>query len=129
MAQKHTIDFQWAQYRNGEIVYDDEAHIELTDQQIGHIADYIRKGYNSCMVEDLPDGIYDMFEDAAHAALTAAIHDGRTEYRDDDEFAPQMDLPLSLLRLLPRSVLRELDSEDMFAFYEVGSWEELFKIG
>ena len=123
----HRIPFQWAQYRNGEIVYDDEAQIQLTDQQIGHIADYIRKGYNSCMVEDLPDGIYDMFEDAAHEALTAAIRDGRTEYRDDDEFAPQMDLPLPLLRLLPKSVLRELDAEDMFEFYEVNSWEELFR--
>lgn len=123
----HSIPFQWAQYRDGEIIYCDEAQVSLTDQQIGHIADYIRKGYNSCMVEDLPDGIYDMFEDAAHEALTAAIHAGKTVYSDDDEFAPQMDLPIPLLRLLPRRVLRELDAEDLFAFYEVGSWEELFK--
>jgi hypothetical protein len=45
----HSIPFQWAQYRNGEIIYDDEARIQLSDQQIGHIADYIRKGYNSCI--------------------------------------------------------------------------------
>lgn len=128
MAQKHPIRFQWAQYRNGEIIFDDEAFVELTDQQIGHISDYIRKGYNSCMIEDLPDGIYDMFEDAAHEALTAAIHDGRTQYNADDEFAPQMDLPLSLLRLLPRRVLRELDAADLFEFYEVKSWDELFRI-
>ena len=124
----HSIPFQWAQYRNGEIIYDDEARIQLSDQQIGHIADYIRKGYNSCMIEDLPDGIYDMFEDAAHEALTEAIHSGRTVYHDDDEFAPQMDLPLPLLRLLPRSVLRLLDAEDLFEFYEAKSWDELFQI-
>ena len=107
MAQKHIIPFQWAQYRNGEIVYDAEAQVTLTDQQLMHVAEYIRKGYNSCMVEDLPDGIYDMFE-------------------ENDEFAPQMDLPLPLLRLLPKKVLALLDSEDLFAFYEVGSWDELF---
>lgn len=127
MAQKHRVPFRFGQYRNGEIIFDDEASVELTDQQIGHIADYIRKGYNSCMIEDLPDGIYDMFEDAAHASLTAAIHDGRTEYRDDDEFAPQMDLPIPLLRLLPRRVLSQLDAEDLFEFYEVKTWEELFR--
>jgi hypothetical protein len=107
-------------------VYDDEAQVTLTDQQLQHIAGYIRRGFNSCMVEDLPDGIYDMFEDAAHEALTAAIHEGRTVYQDDDEFAPQMDLPLLLLRLLPKKVLALLDSEDLFAFYEVQSWDELF---
>ncbi|MBO5553847.1 MAG: hypothetical protein J5937_06595 [Paludibacteraceae bacterium] len=123
----HKIRFQWAQYRNGGIVYDDEACVELSDQQIGHISEYVRKGYNSCMIEDLPDGIYDMFEDAAHAALTAAIHEGRTVYEDDDEFAPQMDLPMDLLRLLPKKVLRMMDSEDLFEFYEVNTWEELFK--
>ena len=127
MAQKHRVPFRFGQYRNGEIIFDDKASVELTDQQIGHIADYIRKGYNSCMIEDLPDGIYDMFEDAAHEALTAAIHDGRTEYRDDDEFAPQMDLPIPLLRLLPRRVLSQLDAEDLFEFYEVKTWEELFR--
>ena len=126
MAQRHIIPFQWAQYRNGELVFDDEAQVTLTDQQLQHIADYIRRGFNSCMVEDLPDGIYDMFEDAAHEALTAAIHEGRTVYQDDDEFAPQMDLPLPLLRLLPKKVLALIDSEDLFAFYEVHSWEELF---
>lgn len=126
MAQKHIIPFQWAQYRNGEIVYDAEAQVTLTDQQLMHVAEYIRKGYNSCMVEDLPDGIYDMFEDAAHGALTEAIHAGRTVYEENDEFAPQMDLPLPLLRLLPKKVLALLDSEDLFAFYEVGSWDELF---
>ena len=123
----HKIRFQWAQYRNGGIVYDDEACVELSDQQIGHISEYVRKGYNSCMIEDLPDGIYDMFEDAAHAALTAAIHEGRTVYEDDDEFAPQMDLPMDLLRLLPKKVLRMMDSEELFEFYEVNTWEELFK--
>lgn len=126
MAQRHIIPFQWAQYRNGELVYDDEAQVTLTDQQLQHIAEYIRRGFNSCMVEDLPDGIYDMFEDAAHEALTAAIHEGRTVYQDDDEFAPQMDLPLPLLRLLPKKVLALIDSEDLFAFYEVHSWDELF---
>lgn len=126
MAQRHIIPFQWAQYRNGELVYDDEARVTLTDQQLQHIAEYIRRGFNSCMVEDLPDGIYDMFEDAAHEALTAAIHEGRTVYQDDDEFAPQMDLPLPLLRLLPKKVLALIDSEDLFAFYEVHSWDELF---
>ena len=126
MAQKHIIPFQWAQYRNGEIVYDAEAQVTLTDQQLMHVVEYIRKGYNSCMVEDLPDGIYDMFEDAAHEALTDAIHAGRTVYEDNDEFAPQMDFPLPLLRLLPKKVLALLDSEDLFAFYEVGSWDELF---
>ncbi|MBR1717110.1 MAG: hypothetical protein IJ718_05760 [Paludibacteraceae bacterium] len=123
----HKIRFQWAQYRNGGIVYDDEACVELSDQQIGHISEYVRKGYNSCMIEDLPDGIYDMFEDAAHAALTAAIHEGRTVYEDDDEFAPQMDLPMDLLRLLPKKVLRMMDSADLFEFYEVKTWEELFE--
>lgn len=39
-----------------------------------------------------------------------------------------MDLPLPLLRLLPRSVLRLLDAEDLFEFYEVKSWDELFQI-
>lgn len=126
MAQRHIIPFQWAQYRNGELVYDDEAQVTLTDQQLQHIAEYIRRGFNSCMVEDLPDGIYDMFEDAAHEALTAAIHEGRTMYEDNDEFAPQMDLPLPLLRLLPKKVLALIDSEDLFAFYEVHSWDELF---
>ena len=124
----HNVKFQWAQYRNGEIFFCDEAQVTLSDQQIGHIADYIRRGYNSCMVEDLPDGIYDMFEDAAHEALTAAIRDGRTVYHDDDEaFAPQMDLPIPLLRLLPRSVLRLLDADDLFSFYEVDCWDQLFK--
>lgn len=126
MAKQHIIPFQWAQYRRGEIVFDGETQVTLTDQQVQHIAEYIRKGYNSCMVEDLPDGIYDMFEDAAHAALTEAIHAGQTVYEDDDEFAPQMDLPLELLRLLPKKVLSLLDSEDLFEFYEVGSWNELF---
>ena len=115
----HKIRFQWAQYRNGGIVYDDEACVELSDQQIGHISEYVRKGYNSCMIEDL--------EDAAHAALTAAIHEGRTVYEDDDEFAPQMDLPMDLLRLLPKKVLRMMDSADLFEFYEVKTWEELFE--
>lgn len=125
---RHTIRFTYGQYRGGEIIFDEETSIVLTDAQIRQIADYIRSGFNSCMVEDLPDSIYDKFEDAAHEALTRAIHEGRTEYRDDDEFGPQMDLPIDLLRLLPKGVLKCLDSEDLFEFYEVTSWPELFAL-
>lgn len=125
---RHTIRFNYGQYRGGEIIYDEEISLTLTDAQIRMIADYIRQGYTSCMIEDLPDVIYDRFEDAAHEALTAAIHEGRTEYRDDDEFGPQMDLPLDLLRLLPKRVLALLESEDLFSFYEVTTWAELFAL-
>ncbi len=112
------INVNYDVVRNGEPIFEGYAPVELTEEQVKEVAEYIRDNHFSGELTDLPK---EVLEDIVRQVVKIADSDmkdvmGDALY-DDDEVYIQPVLPLHLINLLPVEVRNLIHKDKIEEYY------------
>ncbi len=112
------INVNYDVVRNGETIFEGYAPVELTDEQVKEVADYIRDNHFSGELRDIPEDVFNHIVDQVVETADIDMKDGMEDaLYDDDEIYIQPVLPLHLINLLPVEVRNLIHKDKIEEYY------------
>lgn len=107
------IEVEYAIQRNGEVIYEGEANVSISETDVKAIADYIMQDrkHQTAELMDIPSDIY---ERILNQVSDDAMNKSMGTISENDDIGLQTYLPVSLVELLPDDVIDTFPDE-MFA--------------
>ncbi len=104
------IYVEYAIQRNGETIFEGEATVNLSEQEVQNISEYILadKQHQTAEFMDIPSEIYDSILDQVSDDAIEQTHGALSE---NDDIGIQTYLPVSLVELLPEEVIDTFPKE------------------
>lgn len=104
------IEVDYAIQRDGDVIFEECAVIDLTDADIKEIADYILadEQHQTAELMDIPERIYDYILDKVSEDALQKTNNG---IRESDDIGLMTYLPVSLVELLPDEVIDTFPDE------------------
>ena len=114
--KKIEVDFDVE--RDGQIIYEGYADVNITEKNVTEVADFIRDNHFSGELCDIPSHVYDRIQEQV---LSTAYTDMKRELKDhlleDDSVKTQPVLPLDLINLLPEDVRNLIQKDKIEEYY------------
>lgn len=121
------ILFFYDLFRGDDVLFEGESTLDLSDQKIREVADYIRKGHTSGDFMDIPDQVAEKFLEKMSIEIQKDVKREGIEIDGSEVVQIQEVLPAVLLKYLPDDVLSMIDMKPIYDYYQADSLEAILK--